>query len=114
MGQFAVGDVVMGFFPFSNVVLTGNAKKRPCVVLAHEEHGDIVIAQITSKAYQSKRAIKIDRDDFTYGRLPVVSYIRPDKLFTTDPVLIERKVGGLNTVAINRALKAVRELFSQP
>lgn len=112
MGQFTVGDVVAGFFPFSDVVHSGNAKKRPCLVIGHEEHGDVIIAQITSKAYGSQRAIKLIFADFASGKLPLTSYIRPDKLFTTDPALLDRKLGELKPGTCSTALQAVQALFN--
>lgn len=111
MGQFTVGEVVLGFFPFSDIVLTGQAKKRPCLVVAHEERGDIVIAQITSKPFESRHAIKLSPSDFDKGELPVISYLRPDKLFTTDPILIERKIGALKNSKLTDVLKAIQSLF---
>lgn len=112
MGQFAVGDVILGFFPFSDIVKTGNAKKRPCLVVGLEDHGDIIIAQITSKTYASKRAYRLTPLQFKSGGLPVVSYVRPDKLFTTGPILIDRKLGKLSDTARKTSLQKVSEIFA--
>jgi mRNA interferase MazF len=108
VGKFIVGDVVVTIFPFSD--LSSN-KRRPALILAEVEFGDLVLCQITSKPYSSKTAIAIESHDFSAGELPVVSYARPDKLFTTDVTLIERVAGTLTGEALEKVLSQVRSLF---
>lgn len=109
MGRFVVGEVVVLPFPFSD--LKGH-KLRPALVLARVESGNIILCQITSKPYASKLAIRLAHADFAQGRLPVVSYIRPDKLFTADPSLIDRTIGQLKSELRDAVLTRVRELFT--
>jgi mRNA interferase MazF len=47
MGRFIKGDVVVVFFPFSDL---SNAKKRPALVLADLSGEEVILCQITSKA----------------------------------------------------------------
>lgn len=108
MGKFVVGDVVVTTFPFSDL---SNNKRRPALVLAEVEFGDLILCQITSKPYSSRTAIGIEAADFATGGLPIASYVRPDKLFTTDATLIERAAGTLTDEALDRVLSRVRELF---
>lgn len=109
MDKFTVGSVVLVAFPFSN--LKGQ-KVRPALVLANVEFGNLVLCQITSKPYTSKKAISIKSEDFAKGRLPVVSFIRPDKLFTADVTIIKGIVGDLTPTIRNKILKTVRKLFT--
>jgi len=109
MGKFTVGSVVLVTFPFSN--LKGQ-KVRPALVLANVEFGNLILCQITSKSYTSKTAISIKSEDFATGNLPVISYIRPDKLFTADETIIKDVVGKLNPTTKNKILKATRALFT--
>ena len=109
MGKFARGSVVLVAFPFSN--LKGQ-KIRPALVLAEVEFGNLVLCQITSKPYSSKKAIKIESSDFSKGKLPVTSFIRPDKLFTADVSIIKGSVGELTDKIENMTLKQVRKIFS--
>lgn len=109
MEKFAVGNVVLVKFPFSN--LKGQ-KIRPALVLANVEFDNLILCQITSRSYSSKTAISIKSKDFTEGNLPIDSYVRPDKLFTADISIIkEGLVGRLNLRAKNKILLAVRNLF---
>ena len=108
MGKFTVGEVVLVSFPFSN--LQGQ-KIRPALILAKAEFDNLILCQITSKPYTSKLAIRIKADDFEKGKLPVVSYARPDKLFTADFSIIKGTAGKLTSVMTNAILESVRRLF---
>lgn len=109
MGKFTVGSVVLVTFPFSN--LKGQ-KIRPALVLAQVEFENLILCQITSKPYSSKTAIRLEASDFTKGNLPVVSFIRPDKLFTADAAIIKRTAGQLKSKFKNKILQNVRKLFA--
>lgn len=115
MGKFTVdhdsigvGSVVLVSFPFSN--LKGQ-KIRPALVLANAEFNNLILCQITSKSYSSKIAICIKSKDFTKGNLPVMSYVRPDKLFTADMSIVKVTVGQLTPIIKNMILQRVCELF---
>ena len=108
MGKFAVGTVVLVTFPFSN--LKGQ-KVRPVLVLANVEFDNLILCQITSKPYTSKIAISLKSTDFANGGLPVVSYVRPDKLFTADTTIVKNTVGQLTPKSKEVVLQSVRALF---
>lgn len=108
MGKFAIGEVVLVSFPFSN--LQGQ-KVRPALVLAKAELDDLILCQITSKPYTSKLAIRIRSVDFTKGSLPVVSYVRPNKLFTANSSIIKKTAGQLTPTVTQSILKSVCLLF---
>jgi len=109
MGKFIVGDVVAVPFPFSD--LSGK-KLRPALVLATVEHDDVILCQITSKPFASKRAIAVNTGDFQSGGLPAASYIRPDKLFTAESTIILKNKGTLRPQLLGTVLAAVQGLFS--
>lgn len=116
MGKFTVsraslrvGSVVLVTFPFSN--LKGQ-KIRPALILANVEFGNLVLCQITSKSYTSKIALRIKSEDFVKGNLPVISFVRPDKLFTADATIIKDVVGELTPTTKNKILQNVRKLFT--
>ena len=109
MGKFAVGSVVLVMFPFSN--LKGQ-KVRPAIVLANVEFDNLILCQITSKPYTSKIAICIKSADFAKGSLPIVSYARPDKLFTADTTIIKNTVGQLTPTFKNALLQSICALFT--
>jgi len=108
MAKFAVGQVVLVSFPFSDLK---SQKKRPALVLAKAESGDLILCQITSKAYTSKLAIRISKKDFKINSLPITSYIRPDKIFTADSAIIIKSVAEINSQKMSSILKKVQLLF---
>ncbi|MBI2613814.1 MAG: type II toxin-antitoxin system PemK/MazF family toxin [Candidatus Levybacteria bacterium] len=108
MGKFTIGSVVLVTFPFSN--LKGQ-KVRPALVLANVEFNNLILCQITSKPYTSKISICLKPADFVTGGLPVISYVRPDKLFTADTSIIKKTVGQLTTKTKNAVLKNICALF---
>lgn len=109
MGKFEIGSVISVLFPFSN--LTGQ-KVRPALVLASVEFDNYILCQITSKPYSSKTAILISEKDFVSGNLSVISYVRPDKLFTADTAIIKNTLGQLNSNTRTTILRNVRRLFA--
>ena len=108
MGKFVVGDVVAVPFPFSD--LSGR-KLRPAMVLAVIEHNDLILCQITSKPFASKRSVELNQADFLEGNLPLKSYIRPDKLFTAEATIVQKHKGKLQNQLLNHVLDAVQEIF---
>lgn len=108
MGRFTVGSVVLVAFPFSN--LRGQ-KIRPALVLANVEFNNLILCQITSKPYTSKMSICLKQADFTKGGLQIVSYVRPDKLFTADKAIVRKTVGHLTATTRDEILKNIRSLF---
>jgi mRNA interferase MazF len=109
MAKFTVGTIVSVVFPFSN--LKGN-KIRPALVLANSEFDNLILCQITSKPYSSKAAIRIEEADFVHGKLPVVSFIRPDKLFTADASIVKDNLGKLDGEKKDKILESVRKIFT--
>lgn len=109
MAKFAVGTIVSVLFPFSN--LKGN-KIRPALVLANSEFDNLILCQITSKHYSSKTAIRIEKNDFDEGNLPIASFVRPDKLFTADTSIVKNTLGKLKAKKRNKILQRVRKLFT--
>ncbi len=92
MGNVVKGQVVVVGFPFSDLSQT---KKRPALVLAEVEYGDLLLCQITSKTYGARNAVEITATDFASGSLPLTSYARPSRLFTAEPSLVQSTAGQL-------------------
>ncbi len=109
MGSFAVGRVVLVAFPYADF---SRFKKRPAVVVGQADFDNLILCQITSKAETSQRAIALSDADFEKGGLKIKSFIRPDKLFTIEPGVVEADVGQLSKKKTADVRVAVRNLFS--
>jgi mRNA interferase MazF len=98
MENLSIGQVVLATFPFSN--LTSN-KLRPCLIIGVAEFNDIVLCQITSKSYNSKRAASLNKNDFTEGSIVINSFIRPDKIATLDRIMIKKVLGTVSKTKLD-------------
>ncbi|MDO8650196.1 MAG: type II toxin-antitoxin system PemK/MazF family toxin [Candidatus Berkelbacteria bacterium] len=108
MGEFTVGSVVLAPFPYADF---SHFKTRPTLVIGLSEFDNLIVCQITSSTASSKRAIRLLKEDFVEGSLPVTSYIRPDKIFTIETKILLRRLGCLKPIVLDRVLRRVRELF---
>jgi mRNA interferase MazF len=108
MGSFAVGDVILIAFPYANFK---QFKIRPAVVVANAEFDNLIVCQVTSQRATSKRAVKMDDSSFSNGTLRIVSYARPDKLFTIEQTVVQKKVAKLNTSTQKLLSGRIRALF---
>ena len=109
MGKLKVGQVVTCKFPFSDL---SSQKIRPALVVATVDFDDVILCQITSKKYSSSNPIELVSADFKSGNLPADSFIRPDKLFTADKLMISTIYGELNDTKTAEVLISIRDLFN--
>lgn len=110
MGKLSIGQIVLSSFPFSDLT---HQKVRPCLIIGLAEFGDIIVCQITSKRYRSRKAIQLSNNDFKSGSIVITSFIRPDKIATLDRTIIIKTLGVLNSqklFEIKAAIKKVLEI----
>jgi len=105
MARFIKGDIVVVPFPFSDL---SGSKRKPAFVLASlPGDDDIILCQITSKAAKDKYSITLSLQDFRTGRLPLESYIRPNRIFTSDKKIILRRAGSVNPLLVSEVVNSV-------
>jgi mRNA interferase MazF len=90
MESISIGQVILVSFPFSDL---SSKKIRPCLIVGLAEFNDIIVCQLTSRSYSSKRAIPLTVNDFASGSLIIDSYVRPDKIATLDKTVIKQVIG---------------------
>jgi len=108
MGSLAVGDVVLVPFPYADF---SRFKKRPALVVGQAEFDNLILCQITSKAETSKKAVPLADNDFITGGLNVSSFVRPDKIFTIEQSIIEKKMGSLEKSKLETVRIRIRQIF---
>ncbi len=109
MGRFVKGDVVVAPFPFSDL---SASKKRPALVIATLTGDDVILCQITSKTVADSYAIAMTSADFSSGRLPQSSNIRPNRLFTADSNIILYRAGMLSQPKTQEIIKKLVQILS--
>jgi mRNA interferase MazF len=80
-------------------------------VLAEADDQDVIVCQVTSRPYASKRHVRIAPGSFARGSLPLVSYARPEKLFTASRASLGKPVAGVDESTLEEALGIARKLF---
>lgn len=107
--NFTRGSVIEGPFPFS-VSIPGDktGKNRPSLIINRTSKGDLLAAQITSKATATDSySVDLDTADFTSGGLSTPSFIRTDKLFVIDGSAGFRKIGVITNNKLNEVTKRI-------
>jgi len=110
MGEFVKGQVVVVPFPFSDL---SDAKRRPALIVATPGGDDIILSQITSQKRKDMYAIGLTAEDFQEGGLPVMSYIRPDRLFSADESLVLYQTGTIMQEKMKEVETVIVHLFTQ-
>ena len=93
MAAFAVGDVVMVPFPYSDLT---SSKLRPALVVAAMGQSDYLLCMVTSQGYNDPMAIAVPEKDIHSARLGRTSFVRPSRLFVGNGSIIKRKTGNFS------------------
>jgi len=70
------------------------------------------LCQVTSKPAKNEFSVKIEQSDFETGSLPIVSFVRADKLFTADKYLILYKAGLIKQEKIAEVVQTAISVIS--
>ena len=111
MENLSIGQVVLASFPFSDL---SSQKLRPCLVIGMAEFNDIVLCQITSNRYGSRRAVPLKHNDFSRGTIITDSFIRPDKIATSGRDTVKRVLGSVTKDKLDEVkqkLKVILEIM---
>ena len=105
------GDIVLVPFPFTDLSST---KKRPALVVSPDsfnEHAqDVVLVAITSQPSDS-HVVALDEHDYVDGKLPLTSFVKVPKLFTTHPTLVLKKICAIKPEPLDIVLQELRRFF---
>ncbi|MFH1310825.1 MAG: type II toxin-antitoxin system PemK/MazF family toxin [Nanoarchaeota archaeon] len=110
MERFVKGDIVVTYFPFSDLTST---IKRPALVVANLEGDDIILCQITTKDRPDKDKILLFQKDLRLGNLKIKSFIRPSRLFTLRKTIVSYKFGSLKKEKIKEVETRLCEIFKR-
>ncbi len=72
----------------------------------------MILSQITSQARFDGFSVPLKAADFSVGRFPVASYIRPNRLFTVEQSVVLRSSGRVKTEKLQAVLAAVRQILA--
>ncbi|MCI0331739.1 MAG: type II toxin-antitoxin system PemK/MazF family toxin [Planctomycetes bacterium] len=109
MAKPVAGDVVVLPFPQTNLQA---GKRRPALVVADLAGDDLILCQITSQAHRDAYSIELTKDDFQTGQLSILSYIRPNRLFTVEHSVIAYVAARVKSSKLDDTLAKLRQMFS--
>ena len=94
---FEQGNIVIVPFPFSDL---SGSKQRPVLVLSKSDYNkntdDIITCGITSNLKDSQHSVIIDNNHLVEGKIPIISRIKVDKLFTLEKSIVKKIIGKVN------------------
>ncbi|MBI5753956.1 type II toxin-antitoxin system PemK/MazF family toxin [Candidatus Peregrinibacteria bacterium] len=101
------GDIVLVPFPFTNL---SAAKTRPALVIYENAHDhDMIALSLTSQF--NDFSIKVTNKDLVAGELPVVSFVRYQKVATLDKSLVDKKIAVLKASVFEDIMEKFKKLF---
>lgn len=110
MGLFAVGDIVIIPFPYSDL---SKSKLRPALIIAAIDNKDYIMLQITSKSYDDKQSMIITQNNLTSGFLKFDSFVKYSKIFTGNDTLVGKVIGTLKPEKVNEIINNVVEILER-
>jgi len=108
MESLSIGQVVLATFPFSDLSST---KLRPCLIIGMADFDDILLCQITSKSYGSRKVVSLAKSDFAQGTIVVDSYIRPDKIATLGRKRLRKTLGAINAEKLDEVKQRLKSIL---
>jgi len=107
MGRFIKGDIVVVPFPFSDL---SGSKRRPALVITDLKGYDLILCQITAHR-RDKYSITITKDDCEKGDLNSKSFVRANRIFTTDYRIIIKRVATLKEKKMEDIINKIIEII---
>ncbi len=99
------GDIVLIPFPYTD--LTGT-KQRPALIISNEKINnteDRICCLITSQP--SNDGLVIDKNDFTSGKLPFKSWVKPHRIFTISERIVRKRLCTVNKAFHSKIVEEV-------
>ena len=109
MGKPVIGEVVVIPFPQTDLQV---GKRRPALVVADLTGDDLILCQITTQSHYDSYSVSLTGGDFEHGRLQVNSFIRSNRLFTIDQVVIAYTAAKVKASKLDEVRSKIRQLFS--
>ncbi len=103
--MFEQSEIVLVPFPYSDL---SGMKQRPALILSNKsinKNQDRICCLITSNP--NNEGMLIEGKDFSEGKLPFKSWVKPQRLFTIDERAIRKKMCKINKNFHNKILKMI-------
>ena len=108
--MFSQNDIVLINFPYSD--LTG-IKLHPALILSNKDFNkneDRICCLITSTL--NAQGISITQNELSDGKLQLESGISPQRIFTVNKCIIQKRIETLNKVVYNKVIQQVESYLN--
>jgi mRNA interferase MazF len=108
-------DIILIPIPFTDL---SSKKKRPVIIVSNDDYNqnnfDIVVVALTSNLnFKNKYCIGIDSNNLESGKLPQISQIRCDKIYSLSTTIIAKKFDRINISTYTLIKNKIEELFNE-
>lgn len=101
------GDIVLVPFPYTDL---SAMKTRPALIISKTKYlEDVILLAITSK--QNELGLQIENGNLAKGQLPLISYVRIDKVVTLKKSIIRKKVAMMKTDICSKIVSEFKKQF---
>ena len=81
------------------------------MIIGLADFDNYILCQITSKKFPSRWAISLTRSNFVKDSLQLDSFIKPDKIYTVEALIIDRLVGRVSANKMAEVRRGLARLF---
>ena len=104
--ELKIGNIVLIPFPFTDL---SSSKRRPALIIG-VFGDDLIVLAITSKETLDN-ALLIRVDDFLTGSIPLISYLRLNKIATLHKSIVRKSVAKLKKDFLEKILMQFKDQF---
>lgn len=108
MENYKQGDIVFVPFPHTNLK---SKKFRPALVISNSSlKGDDVIVCGLSSQKPRMYGVVVNKKDLQEGNLPVISFVKVNKVLSLDRSIIRRKLAKISRVKMNEVIGGLMKI----
>lgn len=110
--MYKQGDMLLIPIPFSDLT---SIKKRPVMVLSNDQYNnqteDIIVAAITSNIRGIEFEVLLEDENMLEGKLPKISCIRSDKIYTLSKDIIIKRFGKITSTKVLDVITKLNDIM---
>ena len=104
------GDIVLVFWPFTNLTET---KRRPALVLHVNQHNDFLLLFLTSREPEQELQLNYSIPPDSENNLKIISYARIDKLIVLNKDNCSGVIGTVSAIDFQQIKEKLSAFFKQ-
>lgn len=107
------GDLVLIPVPFTDL---SAQKQRPVIIVSGDNFNalqdDIIVVAVTSNPAVNPYTLALSNNELSEGKLPRISQIRTDKIYTLSQSIVVRRIGHVRGHILTKISASIGRLIS--